>query len=76
MLNGDAHLSETEGEQARIRPVALFSKTKAEGRLPHEHPRLLMLARPKGGCAAGPGDPRRGEGSDALGGHGVRPLHF
>ena len=26
MLNGDAHLSEIEGEQARIRPVALRSQ--------------------------------------------------
>jgi hypothetical protein len=31
MLNGDAHLSEIEGEQARIRPVALFSKTERKG---------------------------------------------
>ena len=32
MLNGDAHLSEIEGELSRrIRPVALFSKTEREG---------------------------------------------
>jgi hypothetical protein len=32
MLNGDAHLSEIEGEQARIRPVALrFQRLDREG---------------------------------------------
>jgi hypothetical protein len=31
MLNGDAQHSVFEGEQARIRPVALFSKTERGG---------------------------------------------
>jgi hypothetical protein len=44
MLNGDAHLSETEGEQdSRIRPVALFSKTGTRGNIP-QMPLTILYA--------------------------------
>src|SRR2546423_5152213 len=54
--NGDAHHSLLEGEpRLRIRPVALFSKTGTRERITHGHFSLrLVLARPKGDCAAAP----------------------
>jgi hypothetical protein len=75
MLNGDAHLSEIEGEQAYASdPLPLFSKTGTRRRIPHGHLRpRLAPARPRAGLCRVPGLTVRGEGAACNGAH-ARPL--